>query len=54
MSESLPYDEIKFEKNVKLEDVKITLDDSKTGFFVECGLKCPDGTKEKTKCFFSP
>ena len=33
MSEPLPYDEIKFDKNVKLEDILNTLDDSDIGYF---------------------
>ena len=35
MSQSLPYDEIKFDKNVKLEDILNTPDDSDIGYFVE-------------------
>ena len=35
MSQSLPYDEIKFDKNVKLEDILNTPDDSDNGYFVE-------------------
>ena len=31
MSESLPYDETKFDKNVELEDLLNTTDDSKYG-----------------------
>ena len=39
MSQALPYDEIKFDRNVKLEDLINTPDDSDTEFFVECDLK---------------
>ena len=31
MSQPIPYDEIKFDKNVKLEDILNTPDDSDTG-----------------------
>ena len=55
MSEPLPYDEIKFEKNVKSEDILNTLDDSDIGYFVEADLIYPDNIKEKTKNFpFAP
>ena len=55
MSEPLPYDEIKFDKNVELEDILITPDDSDIGYFIEVDLKYPDNIKEKTKCFpFAP
>ena len=56
MSEFQPYDEIKFDNNVELEDkLKNTLDDSNIGYFVEVDIKYPDKTKEKTKNFpFAP
>ena len=49
MSEPLPYDEIKFDKNVKLEDILNTPDDSDIGYFVEVNLSYPDNIKQKTK-----
>ena len=49
MSESLPYDEIKFDDNVKLEDILNTPDDSDIGYFIEVDLKYFDNIKEKTK-----
>ena len=49
MSQPLPYDEIKFDKNVKLEDILKTPDDSDIGYFIEVDLTYPDDTKEKTK-----
>ena len=49
MSESLPYDEIKFDNNVKLEDILNTPDDSDIGYFIEVDLKYLDNIKEKTK-----
>ena len=51
MSQPLPYDEIKFDKNVKLEDILNTPDDSDIGYFVEVDLKCPDEIKHRTKTF---
>ena len=51
MSESLPHNEIKFPKNVNLEDILNIPDDSDIGFFVEVDLKYPDKVKEKTKIF---
>ena len=55
MSESLPYDEIKFDRNVKVEEILNTLDDSDIGYFVEVDWKYPDNLKCKTKKFpFAP
>ena len=51
MSQLLPYDEIKFDKSVKLEDILNTPVDRDTGYFVEADLKYPDNIKEKTKIF---
>ena len=55
MSEPLPYDEIKFDKNVTLEAILNTPDDSNIGYFVEVDLIYPDNIKEKIKIFpFAP
>ena len=55
MSQLLPYDEIKFDYNVKLEDILNTRDDSDIGYFVEVDLKYPDNIKQQTKNFpFAP
>ena len=55
MSEPLPYDEIKFDNNVKLENTLNTPDDNDKGYFIEVDLKCPDKIKERTKHFpFAP
>ena len=55
MSEPLPYDQIKFDNNVNLEDILNTPDDSDIGYFIEADLKYPDIIKEKTKNFpFAP
>ena len=50
MSEYLPYDEIKFDGNNKLEDILITLDDCEIGYFIEVDLTYPD-KKRKNKTF---
>ena len=51
MSHSLTYDEIKFDKEVKLEDISNIRNDTDSGFFVECDLSHPDKIKEETKVF---
>ena len=55
MSQYLPYDEIKFDKTVKLEDILNSPDDNDIGYYVEVDLKYPDNIKQKTKNFpFAP
>ena len=55
MSEPLPYDEIKFDNDVNLEDILNTPNDNDIGYFVEVDLKYPDNIKEQTKNFpFAP
>ena len=55
MSEPLPYDEIKLDNNVTLEDILDTPDDSDIACFVEVNLKYPVNIKEKAKHFpFAP
>ena len=55
MSQYLPFDEIKFDNDVTLEDIINTPDDNDIGYFVEVDLKYPDNIKEKTKKFpFAP
>ena len=55
MSQYLPYDEIKFDNNINLEDIINTSDDNDIGYFVEVALKYPDKIKEKSKNFpFAP
>ena len=55
MSQYLPYDEIKFDNNVTLEDIINTPDDSDIGYFIEVDLTYPNKIKEKTKNFpFAP
>ena len=51
MSQYLPYDEIKFDNTVKLEDILNTPDDSVIGYFIEVDLTYPNNIKEKTKNF---
>ena len=55
MSHYLPYDEIKFDNNVNLEDILNTPDDNVIAYFIEVDLKYPDTIKKKTKIFlFAP
>ena len=55
MSEYLPCDEIKYDNNVKIEDILNNPDDSDIGYFIEVDLTYPDNIKEKTKHFpFAP
>ena len=55
MSEPLPYDEYKFDKNVKLEDILKFPVDSDIGYFIEVDLNYPDNINYKTKIFtFAP
>ena len=55
MSQPLPFDEIKFDQNVKLEGILNTPDDNDIGYFVEVNLSYPDNIKQKTKNFpFAP
>ena len=49
MSEYLPYDEIKVDRNVKLEDIFIFNGDSDIGYFIEVDLIYPDNIKKKRK-----
>ena len=51
MYQPLPYVETKFDRNVKLEDILNTPDDSDIGYFIEVDLKYPDNIKEKTRNF---
>ena len=51
MSQPIPYDEIKFNQNVELEDILNTPDDRDIGYFVEVDLIYPDNIKERTKNF---
>ena len=51
MSEYLPYDEIKFDNILKLEDILNTPDHSDIGYFVEVDLKKLDKIKEKAQRF---
>ena len=55
MTEYLPYDEIKFDKIVKVEDILNIPDDSNIGYFIEVDLKYPNNMKYKTqKLPFAP
>ena len=55
MSQQLPFDDTKFERNVCLEDILNAPDDSDIGYFIEVDLKYPNNLKEKIKKFpFAP
>ena len=55
MSEPLPYDEIKLDNKIELEDILNTPDDSDIGYFIEVDLKYSGNIKEKTRNFpFAP
>ena len=49
MSKPLPYDEFKFDKLVKLEDILNTPDNGDFGYFIEDDLTYPDNKIDKTK-----
>ena len=51
MSQPLLFDEIKFDQNIKIEDIKITPDDSYIGSFIEIDLRYPDILKDNTRNF---
>ena len=51
MPESLLYEYIKFDRNVKLEEILNSPDDSDIGYFIEVDCKYPDNTKDTTKIF---
>ena len=51
MSQFLPCDEIKFEKDICLEEILNTSDDNEIGYFLEVDLKYPDNIKQKTNYF---
>ena len=51
VSERLRYDENKFDKNFKLEDIMNTPDGSRIGYFIEVDIKYPDETKLETEFF---
>ena len=55
MSEYLPADENKIDRNVKIEDILNTPDNSDIGHFIEVDLTYLDSIYEETKIFpFSP
>ena len=51
MSQPLAFDENKFDKNVKLDNILNTNDDPDIGYFVEVYLSYPDRLKQKTNIF---
>ena len=54
-SQPSPYDEIKFDRDVRLEDILNTADDSDIGYFIEVDLNYLGNIKQRTKNFpFAP
>ena len=51
MSQPLPYDENKSEKNICLREILITPDDNDVGYFLEVDLIYPYNLGQKTKEF---
>ena len=51
MSQSLPYDEAKFEKDICIKKILNTSDESDIGYFVEVDFKYLDNIRQKTKYF---
>ena len=51
MGESLPYDDINFDRNVEVEDILNTPGDIFCGYFVAIDLGYPDEIKEKQEIF---
>ena len=55
ISQPFPYHEIKFDRNVKLEDLLNTPNDNDIWYFIEIDLKFSNNIKQKTKNFpFAP
>ena len=48
LSQPLPSDEIKFERNVKFKDILNTPDESRIGYFVDVVLSYPNNIRQKT------
>ena len=51
MSQSLPYDDVKINTEVTLEQILETEDDNETGYIIECDLHFPKEIHEKLKQF---
>ena len=51
MSQLLPFDEFKFDKNVKLEDILSTPDHNDIVYFLENDIEYPDNQKRKQRIF---
>ena len=51
MSQYLPYENLKINNDVSLEDVLKTADDSDVGYIIECDLHAPKEIHEKLKQF---
>ena len=51
MSQALPYKDLKFNNDVKLEDILNTPDDSEVGYIVECDFNFPEHLHDKFREF---
>ena len=51
MSQSLPYEDLKFDNNKNIETILSNPDDSEIGYFVEVDLIFSDEIKDKAKNF---
>ena len=51
MSQPLPYKNIKFDKEITIDQVLETSDESETGYYIECDLHFPEELHDKFKEF---
>ena len=51
MCQPLPYDDIKFERNVCLGELINIPNDTDIGYLLEIDLRYPYNKRQKTKCF---
>ena len=51
MSQALPYKDLKFDNDIKLEDILNTPDDSDVGYIVKCDFKFPEHLHDQFREF---
>ena len=51
MSQFLPFDDVKINKEITIDDVLKTPDENETGYVIECDLHFPKEIHEKLKQF---
>ena len=51
ISQTLPFDEIEFDRNFCLKEILCTPDDNEIGYFLEFDLRHPYNIRQKTKYF---